>query len=193
MSGDEGRASGDGESGSPDADADEEAVGAVAATTVRLVAPFAATFGVFTTLHGTSSVGGGFQGGVVVAATVVLLGFALGPGVVREEFAVARLPALAAAGVVGFAAVGVGPLAFGGRLLELAAYPIPKPAVYATEVIEVAIAATVAAALVGLFFALVGDSEARRASKTPSGETPRDGATRAAGTDRDPAEEGDDA
>ncbi len=174
-------------------DADEEAVGVVAATTARLVAPLAATFGVFTTLHGTSSVGGGFQGGVVVAATVVLLGFALGPRVVREEFAVARLPALAVSGVVGFAAVGVGPLAFGGRLLELGAYPIPKPTVYATELIEVAIAATVAAALVGLFFALVGDSEALRASKTPSGEMSRDAATRAAGTGRDPAEEGDDA
>jgi len=166
-------------------DSDEEAVGVVAATTVRLVAPLAATFGVFTTLHGTSSVGGGFQGGVVVAATVVLLGFALGPRAVREEFAVARLPALAVSGVVGFAAVGVGPLAFGGRLLELGAYPIPKPAVYATELIEVAIAATVAAALVGLFFALVGDSEAQRASKTASGETPRDGVPT--------AEEGDDA
>jgi multicomponent Na+:H+ antiporter subunit B len=157
VSGGEGRASGDGESGSPDADADEETVGVVAATTVRLVAPLAATFGLFTTLHGTSSVGGGFQGGVVVAATIILLGFALGPRFVREAFAVARLSALAVGGVVGFAAVGVGPLAFGGSLLELGVYPIPKPAVYATELIEVAIAATVAAALVGLFFVLVDD------------------------------------
>ncbi|WP_135826370.1 MnhB domain-containing protein [Halorussus ruber] len=139
---------------------DTQTAGIVAATTSRVVAPFAAAFGLFTTFHGTSSVGGGFQGGVVVAATVLLLAFAVGPGRVRAALAVPRSPALAAGGVLGFAAVGVGPVAFGGAVLELAAYPIPKPAVYATEVAEVAIAGTVSATLVGLWFALAGDFRA---------------------------------
>lgn len=141
-------------------DAESGIAGVVADVTARLVAPFAATFGLFTTFHGTSSVGGGFQGGVVVAATVVLLGFAVGPERVRAALRVPKAPSLAAGGVLAFAAVGVGPVAFGGAVLDLAAYPIPKPAVYATELAEVAIAATVAATLVGLFFALAGGNRA---------------------------------
>ncbi|WP_276300099.1 MnhB domain-containing protein [Halorussus lipolyticus] len=138
----------------------ERAGGIVADTTVRVVAPFAATLGLFTTLHGTSSVGGGFQGGVVIAATILLLAFAVGPGCVRSALAVPRSPALAAGGVLGFAVVGVGPVAFGGRVLELSVYPIPKPVVYATELAEVAIAVTVSATLVGLWFLLAGDFRA---------------------------------
>ena len=50
----------------------------VVTTTVRLLSPFVLTLGLFTLFHGTSSVGGGFQGGVVAAATVITVAFALG-------------------------------------------------------------------------------------------------------------------
>ncbi|ELZ95810.1 monovalent cation/H+ antiporter subunit B [Haloferax mucosum ATCC BAA-1512] len=39
--------------------------------TVHLLAPFVLTFVLFTLFHGTSSVGGGFQGGVVTAVSAV--------------------------------------------------------------------------------------------------------------------------
>ena len=47
-------------------------------TTVRAVAPFVFTFGLFVMFHGAESAGGGFQGGALVAAAVLLLAFTFG-------------------------------------------------------------------------------------------------------------------
>ncbi|MFC7044729.1 MnhB domain-containing protein [Halobacteriaceae archaeon GCM10025711] len=130
--------------------------GVVVAKTVRLLAPVVLTFGLFTALHGTSSVGGGFQGGAVVGATLVLVAFAFGVAATRRWLRHASLVRLAAAGVGLFAAVAVGSLVAGGAFLEPGAYPGPKAAVYAIELVELGIAATVAAVVALLFFHLAG-------------------------------------
>jgi multicomponent Na+:H+ antiporter subunit B len=123
----------------------------VVTTTVRLLAPFVLTFGLFTMFHGTSSVGGGFQGGVVSAAMVITVAFALGLAPTANWIDARVLGVLVASGVVVFGVVALAGVAFGGAFLQLDVLPIPKPTVYATEAIEVGIGATVGAVIVVLF------------------------------------------
>ncbi|WP_440006419.1 MnhB domain-containing protein [Halomicrococcus sp. SG-WS-1] len=121
---------------------------------VRVVAPFAMTFGLFTAFHGTSSVGGGFQGGVVVAATAVLLALAFGRDAAERWLDVQSLGGAAAVGVVALAVVVLAPLSVGAGVLDLRALPVAV--VYAVELAELGIAVAVAATLTALFSLLEG-------------------------------------
>jgi multicomponent Na+:H+ antiporter subunit B len=123
---------------------------------VRLIAPFVFTFGLFIMFHGASSVGGGFQGGVVVASVIVTIAFAFGIDQTGRWLDRTVLAASAFVGVAAFAAVGLGPAIYGGTFLELPAYPGRKGALYAIEIIEVGIGVTVAATIVVLFFEISG-------------------------------------
>ena len=139
----------------------------VVLTTVRVLSPFVLTFALFTLFHGTSSVGGGFQGGVVAAATVVTLAFAFG---IQDTAAWLRpgwLVAFVAAAPVVFGAVALAGIASGGAFLQFDLLPVPKASVYATEAIELGIGATVAAVVVVLFVSL-----AEEPGETEEGEQP---------------------
>ncbi|MDG5776986.1 MnhB domain-containing protein [Haloarculaceae archaeon H-GB2-1] len=127
---------------------------------VRLLVPLVLTFGLYTAFHGTSSVGGGFQGGVVVAAGLILLAFAFGVTKTRDWLDRPAMVALATAGVIAIVAVAAGPLAFGGTFFDLSAYPFPKAVVYGIELVELGIATTVAATVLLLFLELAGGDDA---------------------------------
>ncbi len=47
-------------------------------TTVRLMVPFIQLYGLYVIVHGHYSPGGGFQGGVILGASVILYALALG-------------------------------------------------------------------------------------------------------------------
>lgn len=136
-------------------DAGDHTASVVVTATVRAVTPFVVTFGLFTMLHGTTSVGGGFQGGVVVAAAVVTLAFAFGVERTRRAVGTQRSLAGAVVGVGLFAAVAFGSLALGGGFLDVGTYDalgVAKATVYAVELVEVGIGLAVASALSVLFF-----------------------------------------
>ncbi|MUW15462.1 cation:proton antiporter, partial [Halorubrum sp. CBA1125] len=63
--------------------------------TVKLVAPFAFTYGLFVTFHGSGSPGGGFQGGAIAAAVVFMIAFAFGIEATRDWLANSVVVALA--------------------------------------------------------------------------------------------------
>jgi multicomponent Na+:H+ antiporter subunit B len=148
----------------------------VVTTTVRLLAPFVLTYGLFTLFHGTSSVGGGFQGGVVAAAMVVTVAFALGIRQTAAWLDRRALTALVAAGPLVFGAVALAGIATGGAFLQFDVIPIPKATVYATEAIEVGIGATVAAVIVVLFVRIAdGYEEPGAVEAEGAGATPADG------------------
>lgn len=132
----------------------EESV--VITKTVRLVTPFVFAFGLFTMFHGANSVGGGFQGGVVVAAVIVTIAFAFGIDQTGRWLNRAVLTTGAVLGIVVFGLVGVGPFLFGGTFLGLTAYPGAKGTLYAIELIEIGIGVTVATTIVILFFEISG-------------------------------------
>jgi len=124
-------------------------------STVKVMAPFVFTFGLFITFHGADSPGGGFQGGAIIAAVVLMIAFAFGIEATRDWLRNTVVVALAAGGVVVFGGVGLVTLALGGNFLEYARLPVKTPVKYGMEAIEIGgIAAIVSGVLVGLFFLL---------------------------------------
>lgn len=121
-------------------------------TTVRAVSPFILTYGIFITLHGANSPGGGFQGGVVMASVAVLFGFAFGIGPTRDWIDTRILLGIVAAGIFAFAGIGLLAPLLGGNVLQLDVMPIAVK--WSIEIIEVAIGAIVAGVVAGLFFIL---------------------------------------
>ena len=124
-------------------------------TTVRIVVPFVFSFGLFVMFHGAESAGGGFQGGVIVAAAVLLLAFAFGIEPTRTWLEGPLTRIVIALGGATFAFVGLGALVANGAFLEYAAYGFGTDGVkYGIELVELAIGAIVSGVLVSLFFSL---------------------------------------
>jgi len=162
-------------------------------TTVRVVVPFVFTFGLFVMFHGAESAGGGFQGGVLVAAAVLLLAFAFGIEPSREWLEGALTRSTIAAGGATFVLVGLGALFYeDGAFLDYAAYGFGAKGVkYGIELVELAIGAIVSGVLVGLFYSLaVGDVEvfeptdAAEAAEGDDGAVATDAATTDTGGER---------
>ncbi|WP_135819878.1 MnhB domain-containing protein [Halostella litorea] len=129
-------------------------------TTVRVVAPFVLTLGLFVMFHGAESAGGGFQGGVVVGSVILMLAFAFGIEAVREWLNPAMVLGVVGLGVVTFAAIGFGSVALGGAFLEYGEYGPPGLVKYGIELVELGIGAIVTGVIVGLFFLVAGGFDA---------------------------------
>ena len=125
-------------------------------TTVRIIAPFVLTLGVFVMFHGASSAGGGFQGGVIAATTVVMLGFAFGIDPVAARLRNEHLAVLLLAGVGTFLTIGFGGYLAGSNFLEVSGYEsvVHHGTKYSIELVEVGIGVVVAGVITGLFFLL---------------------------------------
>ena len=123
-------------------------------TTVRVVAPFVMTFGLFVTLHGADSPGGGFQGGVVLASVLVMIAFAYGTAPTRDWINRDALGGLIGGGVLLFAAIGLGTLALGGNFLQYVLYGGQTASKYGIELVELGIGATVVGIVTSIFFVL---------------------------------------
>lgn len=124
-------------------------------TTVRAVAPFVFAYGLFVMFHGAESAGGGFQGGVLVAAAVLLLAFAFGIDSTRGWLEGPLIRAAITAGGAAFAFIGLGAVALDGAFLEYLAYGYGATgSKYGIELVELGIGAVVSGVLIGLFFSL---------------------------------------
>jgi multicomponent Na+:H+ antiporter subunit B len=80
--------------------------------------PVTVVLGVYTVTHGQLTPGGGFQGGVVIAATFVFVYVAGQRLVTRRVGPAPSLEVAEAIGAAGFVLVGVGGLIFAGAFLE---------------------------------------------------------------------------
>jgi multicomponent Na+:H+ antiporter subunit B len=151
--------------------------------TVKIVAPFALTYGLFITFHGAGSPGGGFQGGAIVAAVVFMIAFAFGIEATRDWVANTVIVGLAVGGALAFAGIGLIPVARGGAFLQYDLLPIPVK--FGLESVEIfGIAAIVSGVLMGLFFLLAngfnsdgsgfGDGSADDESADDEGAAERD-------------------
>lgn len=138
-------------------------------TTVRIVAPFALTYGLFLTFHGADTPGGSFQGGAIAGATVLMVAFAFGIEPARDWLRNRTVVALAAGGTAVFALVGLGPMLAGDSFL---AHPFYEERFgidtkWGLEAIEVGgVAPIVAGVVVGLFFVLAAGARATTETTT---------------------------
>ena len=123
-------------------------------TTVRVVAPFVLTFGLFVMFHGADSSGGGFQGGVIVGTVMLMFGIAFGIDPTREWVRPGRVVAIVGVGVLAFLAIGAGTVALGGAFLDYPALGIHHASKYGIEAVEIFIGIIVSGIITGLFFAI---------------------------------------
>jgi len=141
-------------------------------TTVRIVAPFALTYGLFLTFHGADTPGGSFQGGAIAGATVLMVAFAFGIEPTRDWLRNRTVVALAAGGTAVFALVGLGPMLGGDSFL---AHPFYEERFgidtkWGLEAIEIGgVAPIVAGIVIGLFFAIAAGTGAATEAPPPDG------------------------
>lgn len=124
-------------------------------TTCRLLAPFIQMFGLYVIVHGHSSPGGGFQGGVILASSFVLLAIGFGPGEVQRRISRPALLACTCAGVLLYAAIGAACVLLGANFLDYGALPLPDARSLGMLGIEIGVGITVAAAMVSIFHDLI--------------------------------------
>lgn len=142
-------------------------------TTVRTTSLFALVYGLFLVFHGADTPGGSFQGGAIIGATVLMIAFAFGIEPTREWIANQTVVALVGGGAFVFTAVGLIPMAFGGRFLE---HPLFEAQFgintkWGLEAIEVGgVAPIVAGAVIGLFYVIAAGLAGQEADGLTGGD-----------------------
>jgi multicomponent Na+:H+ antiporter subunit B len=122
----------------------------------RTLSPAIQVMAFYVIIHGHYSPGGGFQGGVLLAASFLLLRLALGDRVGRQQVTTGKATLWSAAGTLVFVGLGALALAFGGNFLDYAAIPrlgvTPAEARYfGILIVELAVGVAVAGALVSIY------------------------------------------
>ena len=124
-------------------------------TVCRRLAPFAQIFGLYVIVHGHSSPGGGFQGGVILASSFMLLSIGEGTEEVRRRFSLRAVTALTSTGVLLYAGIGVVCLLLGANYLDYGVLPTAEPRSLGMLGIEIGVGITVTAAIVSIFYDLL--------------------------------------
>jgi multicomponent Na+:H+ antiporter subunit B len=93
----------------------------------KLLVPYMLVFGMYVISHGEIGPGGGFQGGVILAAGFVLYGIVWGKEELHRVLPRRVTDLLAAGGVLLYAGVGVATMALGGRFLDYAMFNPEHP------------------------------------------------------------------
>jgi len=122
----------------------------------RAVVPAIQLFAIYVITHGHYSPGGGFQGGVLLAASILLLRLTQGREESSRRFPPGLAFALAPLGILLFVLTGLVSVSQGGAFLDYGYLPFPgaSPAAlryYGILVVEVGIALTVWGTLVAIF------------------------------------------
>ncbi len=124
-------------------------------TVCRQLVPFVQLFGLYVIMHGHSSPGGGFQGGVIIASSFILLALADGIEEVQRRLSLKALTALTSTGVLLYAGVGVICLALGANYLDYGVLPVANARSTGILLIEIGVGITVMAAIVSIFHDLL--------------------------------------
>ncbi len=128
---------------------------------IRGLVPFIQIVGLYVFFHGHYSPGGGFQGGVLMAASIILLRMSLGLAD-SQPVMPTRLPIpLAALGALIYAGTGLLAMVCGGSYLDYGFLPIPglEPAMLRNVgilIIEFGVTICVMATLISIYDNLLG-------------------------------------
>ncbi len=127
----------------------------------RGLAPFIQITGLYVFFHGHYSPGGGFQGGVLMAASIILLRMSLGLAD-SQRVMPNRLPIpLAALGALIYAGTGLAAMVWGGSYLDYSYLPLPllDPAMLRNVgilMIELGVTICVMSTLISIYDNLLG-------------------------------------
>jgi multicomponent Na+:H+ antiporter subunit B len=124
----------------------------------KVLVPFVQVFALYVIVHGHESPGGGFQGGTILGASIILTRFTVER---RLSFRYTPGPAalrLGAIGVLLYAAVGFAPLLWGGAFLDYDDVPIPGLLAAQLRALGIlAVEASVALAVTGVMVSIFDD------------------------------------
>ncbi len=118
----------------------------------RILVPFILLFALYVQFHGDFGPGGGFQAGVIFGAGCILYGLVYGVDALIGVAPLAR--AIAAAGVLLYASVGVASMFAGGNYLDygvLASTPVAGQHL-GIMLVELGVGMTVAAVVISLYY-----------------------------------------
>ena len=94
-------------------------------TICRMLIPFIQLFSLYVLFHGHYSPGGGFQGGVMLGATFILLVMAYGLEEARRRISLRALTTYACVGLFIYSGIGAVCLSRGANYLDYGALPLP--------------------------------------------------------------------
>ncbi|HIE32294.1 MAG TPA: Na(+)/H(+) antiporter subunit B [Methanosarcinales archaeon] len=126
-------------------------------TVVRIMVPFILLFALYVIMHGAGGPGGGFQGGVIFGAGIILYAMIYGIDAGKKKISDALDRILASTGLTIYAGTGLLCIISGGMLLQYGAVPLlpDNPAEvskYLIDFVEIGIGITVSAVMISLFF-----------------------------------------
>lgn len=129
--------------------------------TCRAIVPFILLIGLYVFFHGHYSPGGGFQGGVLLAAGILLARLSLGVNLSRAIMPTRVTLRLAAVGALIFVGTGLVTVLLGGNFLDYHFLPFPWLApeylrYFGILLVEVGVTLTVMMILVAIYDELLG-------------------------------------
>lgn len=137
----------------------------IVATICRILAPFLQIYALYVVMHGHSSPGGGFQGGVIMGASFILLVVAQGREQTEQRLMMRVNDLLGSLGVFLYAGIGLACLVLGANYLDYSVLPFPgaspERARYLGMLgIELGVGISVMAIMVSIFLNLLGQETA---------------------------------
>jgi multicomponent Na+:H+ antiporter subunit B len=124
-------------------------------TVAKVLVPFIQVFALYVVFHGAKSPGGGFQGGAILAASLILLRLTVGPGISDHYLPGSTSLRLGAVGVLIYGAVGLVPMALGAAFLDYGALPVPLSSAarhaLGIELVEIGVALAVSCIMISIF------------------------------------------
>ena len=131
-------------------------------TICSLLIPFIQLFALYVIIHGHYGPGGGFQGGVLLAVSIILQRLYLGTKIAYQKFPPKLALALGAVGMLIFGFSGVVPMIFGGSFLDYGNLPLfwvhgAELRALGILIVEIGIGLGVFGTLVLIFDNLVGE------------------------------------
>ncbi len=124
-------------------------------TVSKVLIPFIQLYALYVIAHGELGPGGGFQGGVILGSSIILLVLAYGIDEGRRMISEKTSDILSSTGVLIYAGVGVLCLLAGGAFLEYTAMPLPTKKIASSlgiYGIEIGVGMAVAAVMITIFF-----------------------------------------
>jgi multicomponent Na+:H+ antiporter subunit B len=128
-------------------------------TICRLLIPFLQIYAIYVLMHGHYSPGGGFQGGVMMGASFILLVIAYGLDDAQRRISVKALTIYACLGLFIYSGIGALALLMGGNYLDYGTLPLPLssiPKIRAMGIlgIEIGVFLGVMAIMIFIFLAI---------------------------------------
>lgn len=138
----------------------------VARTISRIIIPFIQLYGIYVITHGESSPGGGFQGGVILGASIILFGIVFSLDATKKRISKKILILLMCLGLLIYSGVGVIDMLFGGKYLEYGKLPLPlhsqEISALSILMVEIGVGLCVMSTITLLFIFLAGEKSGTR-------------------------------